>query len=180
MNKALFLDRDGTINVEKNYLFKVEEYFFEEGVIETLKYYYNLGYKIFVVTNQSGIARGYFSENDLIKLHDHLCSEARLNDFVFEEIVYCPHHVDGVITKYKKKCQCRKPGNQLIENLIKKYDIDRSRSYMIGDKKADLEAGRKSGLKTILVGTGYGSVTRSEYSDYDYYIEKFAELRNII
>ena len=155
MKKAIFLDRDGTINVEKDYIYKSEDLVFEEGSIEALKTFKNLGYILIVVSNQSGIARGYFTEEDLNIFNNNMNEILKKNGVEITEFYCCPHHPDG-IGKYKKVCECRKPNNKMIEDAIEKYNIDRAKSYMIGDKISDIGAGLKSNLKTVLVKTGYG------------------------
>ena len=155
MKKAIFLDRDGTINVEKDYIYKSEDLVFEEGTIDALKTFKNLGYILIVVSNQSGIARGYFTEEDLNIFNNNMNEILKKNGVEIIEFYCCPHHPDG-IGEYKKVCECRKPNNKMIEDAIKKYNIDREKSYMIGDKTSDIGAGIKSNLKTVLVKTGYG------------------------
>lgn len=155
MKKAIFLDRDGTINVEKDYIYKSEDLVFEKGTIEALKTFKNLGYILIVVSNQSGIARGYFTEQDLEIFNNNMNEILKRNGVEITEFYCCPHHPDG-IGEYKKVCECRKPNNKMIEDAIKKYNIDREKSYMIGDKASDIGAGLKSNLKTVLVKTGYG------------------------
>ncbi|WP_336018677.1 D-glycero-beta-D-manno-heptose 1,7-bisphosphate 7-phosphatase [Fusobacterium polymorphum] len=155
MKKAIFLDRDGTINVEKDYIYKSEDLVFEEGTIEALKTFKNLGYILIVISNQSGIARGYFTEEDLNIFNNNMNEILKKNGVEIVEFYCCPHHPDG-IGEYKKVCECRKPNNKMIEDAIKKYNIAREKSYMIGDKTSDIGAGLKSNLKTILVKTGYG------------------------
>ncbi|WP_324284276.1 D-glycero-beta-D-manno-heptose 1,7-bisphosphate 7-phosphatase [Fusobacterium polymorphum] len=155
MKKAIFLDRDGTINVEKDYIYKSEDLVFEEGTIEALKTFKNLGYILIVISNQSGIARGYFTEEDLNIFNNNMNEILKKNGIEITEFYCCPHHPDG-IGEYKKVCECRKPNNKMIEDAIKKYNIDREKSYMIGDKTSDIGAGLKSNLKTVLVKTGYG------------------------
>ena len=155
MKKAIFLDRDGTINVEKDYIYKSEDLVFEEGSIEALKTFKNLGYILIVVSNQSGIARGYFTEEDLNIFNNNMNEILKKNGVEITEFYCCPHHPDG-IGEYKKVCECRKPNNKMIEDAIKKYNINREKSYMIGDKTSDIGAGLKSNLKTVLVKTGYG------------------------
>ena len=155
MKKAIFLDRDGTINVEKDYIYKSEDLVFEEGTIEALKIFKNLGYILIVISNQSGIARGYFTEEDLNIFNNNMNEILKRNGIEITEFYCCPHHPDG-IGEYKKVCECRKPNNKMIEDAIKKYNIAREKSYMIGDKTSDIGAGLKSNLKTVLVKTGYG------------------------
>ena len=155
MKKAIFLDRDGTINVEKDYIYKSEDLVFEEGTIEALKTFKNLGYILIVISNQSGIARGYFTEEDLNIFNNNMNEILKKNGVEIAKFYCCPHHPDG-IGEYKKVCECRKPNNKMIEDAIKKYNIAREKSYMIGDKTSDIGAGLKSNLKTVLVKTGYG------------------------
>nr|WP_241633973.1 D-glycero-beta-D-manno-heptose 1,7-bisphosphate 7-phosphatase [Fusobacterium gastrosuis] len=156
MKKAIFLDRDGTINVEKDYIYKEDDLEFEKNSIEALKKFKELGYILIVITNQSGIARKYFSEDDLHRFNKNMNDILKKNMAEIDEFYFCPHHPTHGIGEYKKECNCRKPNNALIEEAIKKYNIDRSKSYMIGDKNSDIQAGLKSGLKTVLVKTGYG------------------------
>ena len=155
MNKAIFLDRDGTINVEKDYIYKCEDLVFEEGSVEALKTFKNLGYILIVVSNQSGIARGYFTEEDLKAFNNNMNEKLKEEAVEITEFYCCPHHPDG-LAEYKKVCDCRKPNNKMLEDAIEKYNIDREKSYMIGDKASDIGAGLKSKLKTVLVKTGYG------------------------
>ncbi|MBS9775624.1 MAG: D-glycero-beta-D-manno-heptose 1,7-bisphosphate 7-phosphatase [Fusobacterium sp.] len=162
MKKAIFLDRDGTINVEKNYLYKIEELEFESGVVNALKTFKKLGYLLIVVSNQSGIGRGYYTEEDFYKFSEEMNKILKKDKVEIDEFYFCPHHPEKAKDKYKIECECRKPNNKLIEDAIKKYDIDRENSYMIGDKISDILAGEKSNLKTILVKTGHG---RSELEE---------------
>ncbi|MHA4988244.1 D-glycero-beta-D-manno-heptose 1,7-bisphosphate 7-phosphatase [Cetobacterium somerae] len=162
MRKVIFLDRDGTINVEKSYLYKWKDFEFEKNAIEGLKELKNLGYEFIVVTNQSGIGRGYYTEEDLVTLNNQMTE--KLKEFGIEilECFYCPHHPEKGIGKYKVDCNCRKPNPGMLLEGIKKYDVDIENSFMIGDKKGDLEAGKKAGLKSILVLTGYGKKIEEE------------------
>lgn len=156
MNKAIILDRDGTINVEKDYLHKIEDFEFEEGVIEGLKILSNLGYIFIVVTNQSGIARGYYTEEDLQILNDYIGKCLEEEGIKIEKFYYCPHHLEKGIGKYKIDCECRKPKPGMLEEAIKEFNIDRDKSFMIGDNISDIEAGINAKVTPILVETGYG------------------------
>lgn len=159
MKKVIFLDRDGTINIEKSYLHKWEDFEFEKNAIEGLQELKKLGYEFIVVTNQSGIGRGYYTEEDLIKLNTQMMNKLKEYGIEILECYYCPHHLEKGIGKYKVDCSCRKPNPGMLLNGIEKYKVDIKNSYMIGDKKSDLEAGEKAGLKSILVLTGYGKNT---------------------
>ena len=156
MKKAIFLDRDGTINVEKEYLHRIEDFEFEEGAIEALKIFQKLGYTLIVVTNQSGIARGYYTEEDLKKLNGYMVEELKKNGVEIAKCYYCPHHIEKGIGKYKVNCQCRKPNPGMLLKGIEEFHVDVQNSYMVGDRMSDLKAGEAAGVKPILVKTGYG------------------------
>lgn len=141
MQKALFLDRDGVINVEKDYLFKIEDFEFIDGIFELCKYYLSEGYLIFVVTNQSGIARGYYSENDFNILTKWMNEEFLKHDIKIQKVYFCPHHPD--ITGI---CKCRKPKPKMLLDAKKEFDIDMKYSIIIGDKQRDIDAGINAGL----------------------------------
>ncbi|WP_047382998.1 D-glycero-beta-D-manno-heptose 1,7-bisphosphate 7-phosphatase [Cetobacterium sp. ZWU0022] len=162
MRKVIFLDRDGTINIEKSYLHKWEDFEFEINVIEGLKALKSLGYEFIVVTNQSGIARGYYTEEDLKTLNSEMVKKLNEYDIDILECYYCPHHPEKGLEEYKKSCDCRKPNPGMLLEGIKKYNIDVKNSFMIGDKKSDLEAGKNAGLKSILILTGYGKKVEKE------------------
>ncbi len=164
MKKAIFLDRDGTINVEKDYLHKIEDFQFETGVLEGLKLFKELGYIVIVVTNQSGIARGYYTEEDLNKLNEYMCEKVKEYGGEIAKCYYCPHHEKKGIGKYKVNCQCRKPEPGMLNQGIQEYNIDIKNSYMVGDKISDIEAGKNVGLTPILVKTGYGEKTLEKES----------------
>lgn len=138
MNKAVFLDRDGTINIDKGYVYKIENFFFIQGTIEALQLIQSYQYKIIVITNQSGIARGYYTENDLNKLNTYMFNELKKHNISINGFYYCPHLPDSNIEKYKVKCKCRKPGTQLFEQAALDHDIDFKYSYAVGDKLRDL------------------------------------------
>ena len=137
--KAIFLDRDGTINVEKNYLYKIEDFEFLPGVIDGLKKLQDNGFLLVVVTNQSGIARGYYTEEDLKKLNEWMISTLEQSGIHISAIYYCPHHPEALNEKYRKKCDCRKPEIGLFLKAARDLDIDISKSYAIGDKIRDLQ-----------------------------------------
>lgn len=156
MRKAIILDRDGTINVEKDYLHKIEDFEFEKGVIEGLKILSNLGYIFVVVTNQSGIARGYYTEDDLVVLNNHIKDILKKEGINIEKFYYCPHHPEKGIGKYKLDCNCRKPNTGMLDEAVKEFNIDRSQSFMVGDNISDIEAGINAHMTSVLVTTGHG------------------------
>lgn len=146
MNKALFLDRDGVINVEKNYLYKKDDFEFIDGIFELCKHYQELGYLIFVVTNQSGIARKYYSEDDFLELSEWMITAFKEKGIEIQKVYYCPHHPE-----ISGECRCRKPKPGMILDAAKEYDVDLSQSLLVGDKERDIEAAINAGIhKTYL------------------------------
>ena len=143
-NKAVFIDRDGTINKNVEYLDNPNEFQMYPGVAEGIKTLKDSGFKIIVITNQSGIARGFFTEDTLIQIHDRMKQELSEKGATIDAIYYCPHHPND-------NCSCRKPKTYLFEKAIKDFDIDTSQSFVIGDRMLDVEAGNKIGCKTILI-----------------------------
>ena len=160
-NKAIFLDRDGTINIDKDYLYHIQDFTFIPKAPETMKLLQDAGYKLIIITNQSGIARGYYTEEDYKLLNDWLLSTLKDQyDVHITASYYCPHHPEAVVSAYRVDCNCRKPKLGLFERAIKDFDIDLSRSYAIGDKLRDLAicgrqeslSGINNGCKGFLVG----------------------------
>jgi D-glycero-D-manno-heptose 1,7-bisphosphate phosphatase len=140
-NKALFLDRDGVINVEKDYLYKIEDFEFISGIFDLCSYYQKLGYIIIVVTNQSGISRGFYSEDDFEHLSSWMIEEFSKNSIEVKKVYHCPHHPE-----FSGKCSCRKPLPGMLIQAQKEYDIDMKNSVLVGDKERDIEAGLNAGL----------------------------------
>jgi D-glycero-D-manno-heptose 1,7-bisphosphate phosphatase len=143
MHKALFLDRDGVINVEKDYLYKIEDFEFIDGIFEVCKHFQAKDYKIFVVTNQSGISRGFYSEEQFQELSHWMIKEFQKNKIEITKIYHCPHHPE-----YSGECECRKPEAGMLLQAAKDFDIDLQNSIMIGDKERDIQAGLNAGLLT--------------------------------
>ena len=141
MQKALFLDRDGVVNIEKNYLYKIEEFEFCEGIFQLCRYFQRRGYLIVIITNQSGIARGYYSEDDFLKLTRYMLDAFKSEGIEISSLKFCPHHPD-----FTGICECRKPSNGMILSAAKELNIDLSSSILIGDKLSDIEAGRSAGV----------------------------------
>lgn len=142
MNRALFLDRDGVINIEKNYLYKIEDFKFIDGIFELCRHYQNLGYLIFVVTNQSGIARGYYRESDFEKLTLWMIKQFLKKGITITKVYHCPHHPDISGT-----CECRKPKSGMILEAKKEFDLDLKNSILVGDKERDIEAATHAGIQ---------------------------------
>ncbi len=148
---AIFLDRDGVINKEVNYLSDPNDFEYIEGSIEALQILKKKGYLLIVITNQAGIARGYFTERTLHKIHNKMIATLNKNNIFLDDIFFCPHHPEFTGT-----CNCRKPNPGMIIQAVKKHDIDLENSYMIGDTLNDINTGKNAQCKTILVLTGYG------------------------
>ncbi|MDN4501354.1 D-glycero-beta-D-manno-heptose 1,7-bisphosphate 7-phosphatase [Alteromonadaceae bacterium BrNp21-10] len=153
MHKAVFLDRDGVINVDHGYIVKPSEFEFIDGVIEACKALQQQGYRLVIVTNQSGVARGYYNEDDVQQLHVWLHQQFTAHDVEIAGIYYCPHHSEKGLGDYKLDCDCRKPQPGMLLRAASELDIDLQQSIMVGDKESDLQAGINAGVaQCILVG----------------------------
>lgn len=152
MNKAVFLDRDGTINVEKNYLHKIEDFEFLPGVIDGLKLLQDAGYILVIVINQSGIGRGYYTEEDFHALNEWMLRKLKEKGVVISKVYYCPHLPDAKVEKYRINCDCRKPKLGMYETAIEEFCIDLTQSWAIGDKIRDFAICEKNGCRGFLIG----------------------------
>jgi D-glycero-D-manno-heptose 1,7-bisphosphate phosphatase len=146
-NRAVFLDRDGTINEDFGFVHEVERFKFIPGSIEGLQLISRKGYKVIVVTNQSGIGRGYYTEEDFRRVKEYMLEELAKHYITIDHIYYCPHNP-------KDKCECRKPKVKFIKEAEKRFNLDLQKCYVVGDKTADIKMGENAGCKTILVRTG--------------------------
>lgn len=169
---AIFLDRDGVLTEEKSYVCSLEELSIFPYAKECIKRIKEKGYYAIVITNQSGIARGLFTEKILQEINMYLIEEINV-----DAIYYCPHHTNGKIEKYRKKCNCRKPEVGMLEKAQKDFQIDMEKSYLVGDRASDILTGKKAGLKTILLESGYGTKRLEQNVKADY---TFNDLRDII
>lgn len=160
MHKAVFLDRDGTLNNDPNgYISKVEDFNLFDYSVNALKIFQELGYNIFVVSNQSGIARGIFTEEQLNLIHESFLQDMSAQNINITKIYYCPYHPDGIIEKYRQDSDLRKPQTGMFNLAHKEYDIEKKSSYMIGDKYDDILFAHNAGIKSILVLSGNGKNT---------------------
>lgn len=169
---AVFLDRDGVLTEERSYITSVENLVVFPYTVECIKQIHEKGYYAIVITNQSGVAKGLFSENALCEMNEYLIQYTGV-----DAVYYCPHHEDGKIAKYRIKCNCRKPETGLIERACREYRIDLERSYMIGDRASDILMGQKAGVKTVLLESGYGTARLESNVVPDYV---FNDLRDVI
>lgn len=147
MNKAVFLDRDGTINIDYGYVRKIANFEFIPGVFDALKELAKTGFKIIIITDQSGIGRGYYTEEDYKNLTKYMVKEFEKSSIKIDGIYYCPHSPES-------SCSCRKPEIGMIKKAKEDFNIDLKKSYFIGDRTSDIQCGHNAGCKTILVKTG--------------------------
>ena len=165
---TVFLDRDGVLNEDLGYVYRISDLKILPGVIEGLSVLKKFGYRLVVITNQSGIARGYFSEEDVRSFHKELAVQLEtrigMGAPIIDSFHYCPHHPDANNAQYAKKCQCRKPGTLLVKNAEEIRPYIPEQSFFIGDKESDVMCGKACGLKTIqIVGAQY---PRSDCADF--------------
>ncbi len=145
MNKAIFLDRDGVINVERGYTFRLEDFVILPDLIEVLQTLQQKGYLLIIVSNQSGVAKELYKQTDVEILHNYLQNEFTKNKITLSEIYYCVHHPDVT------RCICRKPDSLFVEKALARFNIDAKKSFFIGDKERDTDAAEKAGVKGILI-----------------------------
>lgn len=149
MNKAVFFDRDGTLNEEVHYLHKIEDFKWIEGAIDAIKYCNDNGYLAIVITNQSGVARGFYPESDIMKLYNWMNTDLAKYGAHLDGIYYCPHHPTGKVKEYTMECDCRKPKPGMLFKAQKDHNIDLKSSYLIGDGARDVECAEAAGVKEI-------------------------------
>lgn len=160
---TVFLDRDGTLNEEVHYLHRPEDLHLLPGAAQAIRRWNQAGFRVVVVTNQAGVARGYYQEEDVEELHRYMNRVLAEEGARIDRFYYCPHHPEYGIGKYKAVCRCRKPDVGMFEQADKDEAVDKAHSYMVGDKWIDIEAGYRFGLHTALVGTGYGREMMDAY-----------------
>ena len=169
---TIFLDRDGVINIEKNYLYKIEDFDFISDVFSACQSFVEKGYKIIIVTNQSGISRGYYSLKDYQILTNWMMNQFKINNIEILDVFHCPHSPND-------RCSCRKPMPGMFLKAQKKYDINMKNSWVIGDKEDDITAAIESGIEnTILVKSGH-KIDKSR-SKSKYFLESIYESTKVI
>ena len=151
---ALFLDRDGVINIDRNYIYRVEDFEWVEGAADVIKRFNDKGWWVFVVTNQSGIARGYYTEEQMQTLHDWWTIELYKRGAKIDRNYHCPFHEDGTIARYTKDSYDRKPKPGMLIHAMTDFPVIKERSFLIGDKQADLEAAKAAGVRGFLFSGG--------------------------
>ncbi len=151
---AVFLDRDGVINVDKKYVYKISDFEWIQDSKKAIKYIKDKNYFVFVVTNQSGITRGYYNEADVEILHDYINKELRKIDTQIDEFFYSPYHPEITNVKYENMQHLRKPNTGMLELAQKKWKFDKQNTFMIGDSASDIECATNFGIKGLLFETG--------------------------
>lgn len=154
--RAVFLDRDGTINREVNYLRDVRQLRILPNVAEAIRQLNRLEYLVIVISNQPVVARGWLSERGVDEIHDELKKRLTKKNAKIDAIYYCPHHPNAKLNKYRIDCQCRKPNIEMIQKAVNHFKIDLQKSFVIGDRTPDILAAQRAGMRSILVKTGYG------------------------
>ncbi len=177
---AIFIDRDGTINVDHGYVYEINRFQFIDGVINACHTLKRMGFKQVLITNQSGIARGKFSEKQFIFLTKWMNWFLAHYGVEFDRIYYCPHHPEAIIKKYCQVCYCRKPQPGMLLHALHELNIDISSSYIVGDKLEDIQAGRAVGIgTTVLVRSGQ-SLTEKGKELAHWVLNSFADLPDAI
>ena len=156
INRACFLDRDGVLIEEVNYLSSPEQVNILPESVKALQLLKDKGYKIIVVTNQAGVARGFFTDDSITEVHREIDGQLSEYKLKIDHYYYCPHHPDGSVNKYAITCNCRKPMPGMILQAVQDYNIDLNNSFLVGDKISDLIAAENSGCLGLLVETGHG------------------------
>ncbi len=164
--KAFFFDRDGIINIDTSYVGAIEDFVFCDGIFDILKYLQNSGYLLFIITNQSGIGRGYFSKDDYDKLNSYMIDELKKQNIIINEVKCCPHAPDD-------NCNCRKPNATMVNELVDKYSIDTSISWFVGDKTSDIDCAINANIKnTLLINKQSYDKARFNLHSFDLYLLK--------
>lgn len=150
LRPAVFFDRDGVLNVDKDFVYKIEDMEWIDGAMDAVRWCNAHGYYVFVVTNQSGIARGYYSEADMRAFHAHMQACLATRQAHIDAFAHCPHHPQGTVPKYTRECKCRKPEAGLITGLLEHWPVDSAHSLLIGDSQRDLDAATAAGIPSAL------------------------------
>lgn len=169
--KAVFLDRDGIINIDKSYIYKIEDFEFTKNIFDVLNYLQDRGYFLFIITNQSGISRGFYTKKDFEKLTKWMLDEFKLNNIEIKQVEYCPHRKED-------NCFCRKPQIGMIKNILINFDIDLSLSWLVGDKYSDMECAINAGIENrILLNSKLQNIDKRNTK---YLINDLNQIREII
>jgi len=165
MKRAVFLDRDGVISEEVGYLSDVSQLQLIPEAAQAVHLLNATGLKVFIITNQSGVARGFFSETQIKEVHRALETMLSAEKAYIDAIYYCPHYPEGTIAGYRRACDCRKPSPGMLNQAADEHGIDLTKSYLVGDKLTDIESAQRAGARGILVLTGYGKDEAEKIDD---------------
>jgi D-glycero-D-manno-heptose 1,7-bisphosphate phosphatase len=158
MKRAVFLDRDGVITPEPpQYAYKISQLAFIPKAADAIRLLNENGFLVVIVSNQAGIAYGYYREEDAELFNKAMVERLAQEDARIDAVYYCPHHAEAKVERYRRDCDCRKPEPGMLKRAEKELEIDMKQSFMIGDKQSDIEAGQRAGCKTIMVETGRGA-----------------------
>ena len=157
MKPAVFLDRDGTLIEDVGYLDRLDRIALFPWTVDAIRALNRGGFIVVVITNQSGVARGFFTEAFVAETHRHLGARLAAGGARIDAYYYCPHHPDGIVAAYRRQCECRKPASGLVDRAVRELDLDPARSFVVGDKWLDVGLARAAGARGILVRTGTGA-----------------------
>lgn len=181
MSKAIFIDKDGTLIHNVPYNVNPRKIKLNDGAVEMLASLQQRDYLLIVVSNQAGVAKGYFTEKELMQVNRRINELLLANGVAIDAFYYCPHHPDGIIAEYAVRCDCRKPAPGLLLKAAAEYNIDLGRSWMIGDILHDVEAGKRAGCNTILLNNGNETEwILNKYREPDYTIQHLADAPRLI
>lgn len=180
--RVIFLDRDGTVNVETHYLHRPEDVRLLPGAAEGIRRFNDNGFQVVVISNQAGIGRGYYTEKEFRAVNQRLNQLLGEQGAHIDSFYFCPHHPEAGIGEYRRVCRCRKPDVGMFEEAEREFAVDKAHSYMIGDKRIDTQAGHNFGIRSVLVSTGYGKEEASQAQtegkdkkDYEFYAATLEE-----
>ena len=160
MNKAFFLDRDGVINIDGDYVSTIENFKFIDGVFDACRIILSQGYKIIVITNQSGIGRGFYTEEQFLGLNHWMLHKFQEEGIDVTDVYFCPHHPTGALNPYRVDCDCRKPKPGMILKAKEQHNIDLKESVLVGDRHSDIASGKSAGIYSLyLINNGYNNDT---------------------
>ena len=165
MKRAVFLDRDGVITEEVGYLSNAGQLRFIPDAVKALHLFNQAELKVIIITNQSGVARGYFPEGVISEIHQEMSKQLSAEKAFIDAVYYCPHHPEGTVEGYAVQCDCRKPGVGMIRQAAEEHGIDPKHSYLVGDKLSDVECAQRAGMSGILVLTGHGKDEMKKITD---------------
>lgn len=179
-NKAIFLDRDGVINQDHGYVYQPKDFHFIDGVFEACRYFQAQGYKLIVVTNQSGIARGYYTEAQFLALTEWVKAQFAAQHVHLDAVYFCPHHPSKGQGEYLQHCQCRKPATGMLQKGIEAFSLNPARCIMVGDKHSDMQAAQAANIGTkVLVRSGQ-QFEQSVLQDADLVCDSLAQLPQLL